>query len=62
MTAKQCRRGASGADRVVPPPGRARPWVAERYGARDDGAGPGASAALLALRNADVVVSGTKRR
>jgi hypothetical protein len=28
-------------------------------GARDDGAGPGGSAALLALRNADVVVIGT---
>jgi hypothetical protein len=38
------------------------PGLAERYGARDDGAGPGASAALLALRNADVVVIGTKRR
>jgi hypothetical protein len=38
------------------------PGLAERYGARDDGAGPEASAALLALRNADVVVIATKRR
>jgi hypothetical protein len=42
---------------VEPPPG-----IAERYGALHDGAGPGASAALLALRSTDVVVIGTKRR
>jgi hypothetical protein len=38
------------------------PGLAERYGPRDDGAGPEANAASLVLRNADVVVIGTKRR
>jgi hypothetical protein len=36
--------------------------MAERYGARDDGAGPERATAMLALRNLDVVVSSTKRR
>jgi hypothetical protein len=38
------------------------PGLAERYGARDDGAGPERADALLAVRNVDVVVSGTNRR
>src|SRR5690349_4630485 len=59
MTPRQSRSGDLGLivwsrHQVEPDPG-----FAERYGARDDGAGPEASAALLALRNADVVVIGT---